>query len=170
MARAYLSIGSNIDPERNVFEALKLLKAEGLEAISTIYRTEPIGKTSQPMFLNCVVRLTTNKRPAELKAALRKMEDGLGRRRTEDRYGPRTIDLDLISYDGIELNEPGLRLPDPEIQTRRFVAIPLFELAPAFTLPGGRPLKGIISAMPESDGMEPEHALTAEIRRTLFPL
>jgi len=165
---AYLSIGSNIDPERNVLEALKSLKAEGLEAVSTVYRTEPVGKTGQPSFLNCVARLNTKRGPAELKAALRRIEDALGRKRTGDRFGPRTIDLDLISYDGIESAGPGLVLPDPDIETRRFVAIPLYELAPSFTLPDGRTLKEIISSMPEKDGMEPEVPLTAEIRRKIF--
>lgn len=166
---AYLSIGSNVDPERNVLEALKALKAEGLEAVSTIYRTEPVGKKDQPDFLNCVARLYTNRAPAELKAALRNIEEVLGRRRTEDRYGPRTIDIDLISYDGIESIEPGLRIPDPDIDKRRFIAVPLYELAPSFILPGNRSLKDIIASMPEKDGMEPERRLTDEARQELFP-
>ncbi len=168
MALAYLSIGSNIDPEKNVFEALKSLKSEGLEAVSTLYRTEPVGKAGQPRFLNCVARLNTGKGPAELKAALKRIEDSLGRMRTGDKFGPRTIDLDLISYDGIESREPGLILPDPEIETRRFIAIPLYELAPSFTLPDGRKLKEMVSAMPEKNGMEAEGRLTAEIRQKIF--
>ena len=99
MSRAFISIGSNIDPGKNVKEALCQLKKQvSIQAISTVYLTAPVSATSQPFFYNCVIEIATQLPPHELKrTVLRRIEDVLGRKRTDDKFAPRTIDLDLLS-------------------------------------------------------------------------
>ena len=138
MARAYIGVGSNIDPEMNIPRALRLLiEAVEVTGISTFYRTAALGDDRQPSFYNGVFAVETALPPRELKfCLLRPLEERLGRRRSEDRYLPRTIDLDLLLYDDLVLNEEDLVLPDPEIARRAFLAVPLCELAPEMILPG----------------------------------
>lgn len=168
MPAAYVGVGSNIDPERNVLEALRLLKPEGLEAVSTVYRTEPVGGRGQPRFLNCAARIRTERPPNELVAVLKRVEGLLGRCRSEDMYAPRTIDLDLIAYEEVELNEDGLVLPDPEIETRPFIAIPLVELAAGnIVMPSGKTIKDIAKGISRGY-MEPLLTYTGRLRLELF--
>lgn len=169
METAYIGAGSNIEPEKNLLEALRLLVPEGLKRVSTVYRTEPVGAPGQPSFYNCVAEVLTVRLPEELKyAVLRQVEEALGRRRDkENKYSPRQIDLDLILYGGLEFSSDGLILPDPDIYTRPFLAIPLFELAPGLVLPGGRGLKELAASL-DAKGMEELGAYTARIRKELF--
>lgn len=138
MARVFIGVGSNISPEGNVRRAISLLADEvSIVGISTFYRTEAEGRPGQPPFLNGVVEVDTDVPPGELKRSiLRRIEDELGRRRTEDKYAPRTIDLDVVIYDDLVLSTGDLVIPDPQIAHRPFLAIPLCELAPGLTLPG----------------------------------
>jgi len=138
MAQAFVAVGSNINPEVNVRAAVRVL-AERVHvvAVSTVYRTEPEGPPGQPPFYNCVIEVTTDIPPHEFKfEVLRPIESELGRKRTSDKYAPRTIDLDLILYNDLVLNTDGLVLPDPDIRNRPFFTVPLAELAPDLTLPG----------------------------------
>lgn len=169
METAYIGAGSNIEPEKNLLEALRHLVPEGLRRISTVYRTEPVGAPGQPLFYNCVAEVFTSRPPKELKyAVLRPIEEALGRRRDrENKYSPRRIDLDLIHYGGFEVNTEGLTLPDPDIYTRPFLAIPLLELAPELVLPGGKALKELAKSL-DVKGMEELAAYTARIRKELF--
>lgn len=169
METAYIGAGSNIEPESNLLEALRLLLPEGLTRVSTVYRTEPVGAPGQPLFYNCVVEVVTSKPPLELKyGALRPIEEALGRKRDKkNRYSPREIDLDLIIYGSLEVNSDGLVLPDPDIYARPFLAIPLFELAPELVLPGERALKELAASL-DTKGMEELAAYTARIRKELF--
>ncbi|MBZ0221006.1 MAG: 2-amino-4-hydroxy-6-hydroxymethyldihydropteridine diphosphokinase [Candidatus Methylomirabilis sp.] len=166
MPSAFVGIGSNLDPEENLRKALRLLSGEGLFALSTIYRTEPLERPEQPKFLNCVAGLRTARLPIELKAELKNIEASLGRVRTDDRYAPRPIDLDLISYEDIRIEEGGLVLPDPEIEARPFIGIPLYELAPHAMTPSGRPLEEVVRSFP-GICMEPLASLTERLRNEL---
>jgi 2-amino-4-hydroxy-6-hydroxymethyldihydropteridine diphosphokinase len=134
---AFIALGSNIDPEKNVVSALDALAERVfLEAISTFYWTEALGECSQPPFLNGACRITTVLPPKGLKYdVLRSIETELGRVRTENRYAPRPIDLDIALYGDCVVNEPGLHIPDPDIRNRPFVAVPLLELDPDLALP-----------------------------------
>ncbi len=128
---AYVAVGSNIDPERNIQEALKaLLASVKVTASSTFYRTEPIGRTDIDAFVNGVWEIRTNRSPLDLKhGILGRIERSLGRRRSADRYSPRTIDLDLILYGEQVIDQPELTIPHPDL-ARDFVWIPLMELRP----------------------------------------
>ena len=150
MARAFIGVGSNINPEDNVRRALRLLaRRVRLVAASTVYRTAAIGRPEQPPFYNCVVEIETAIPPVELKRqVLRGIEAELGRMRADDRYAPRTIDLDLIMYDDL-VSRGDPVLPDPDIERRPFLAAGIAELAPDLMLPGsGRPIAEIAAALP----------------------
>ena len=135
-AVAYVAVGSNVRPERNVPAALRLLarKVEVL-AVSTFYRTAPLSRPDQPYFLNGVLAVRTAGGSRMLKFdVLRPIEAELGRRRAADRDAARTIDLDVVLYGDRVVDEPDLKIPAPDID-RPFVAVPLLELAPDLVLP-----------------------------------
>jgi dihydroneopterin aldolase/2-amino-4-hydroxy-6-hydroxymethyldihydropteridine diphosphokinase len=166
MARAFIGVGSNIEPEANLRRALHRLERVGrVTAISTVYRTEPVGRTSQPQFYNAVIEIATEVPPVALKRELRRIEEDLGRRRTADKYAPRTIDLDLILYDDLVVTADGLTLPDPQIRERPFLAIPLCEVAPDLVLPdSGEPIRQVAAALAQHT-MEPLAEYTALLRK-----
>jgi dihydroneopterin aldolase/2-amino-4-hydroxy-6-hydroxymethyldihydropteridine diphosphokinase len=140
-------MGSNINPEENILKALNLLsKCVKIRDVSTVYLTEPLKQKNQPSYFNCIVKIETDILPTKLKLdVLRMIEAQLGRERTRDKYASRTIDLDLIIYDNIQMNTEQLVLPDPEIQERAFLAVPLFEVEPELLLPGSnKPLKEVV--------------------------
>jgi 2-amino-4-hydroxy-6-hydroxymethyldihydropteridine diphosphokinase len=139
MATAFVGIGSNLgDRESHLRRALDLLTAEdGIEvvAVSRLRETEPVGPVEQGPFLNGAVQVSTELPPRELLERLLDVEQRLGRVRVE-RFGPRTIDLDLLVYGDEVVEEPGLTLPHPRLDERRFALEPLAELAPALVVPG----------------------------------
>lgn len=154
MARAYVSLGSNLDPEANLLRALRLLgQSVRLVALSTVYRTPAEGRPEQPDFYNAVLAIETGLPPRALKyEVLRAVEAALGRRRGPDRYAARPIDLDLLLYDEVVLEEEGLTLPDPDLTRRPFLARPLHELAPTLVLPGsGVKLQEVIDHLSSED-------------------
>ena len=126
---AFIAVGSNIKPEENIVAALKALKrAVRVSASSTFYRTEPLGARAQPTFINGVWQIETALSPAQVRNdALKPIESRLGRLHTGDKFAPRTIDLDLVLYDALVVDEIGLTLPHPDIK-RPFVCGPVFEL------------------------------------------
>ncbi len=144
MKRVFIGVGSNIDPEKNIRRAIALIKEKArITGVSSFYLTEPLtgpGRRSgpgQPPYYNGVLEIEVDLGPVELKnGILRGIEERLGRVRTEDADGPRTIDLDIILYDDLVFEGEGLKLPNPEILERAFVAVPLSELAPEVVLPG----------------------------------
>ena len=166
MPHAFVSIGSNIAPAENVRAAIRHLgQRNRLLAISTVYRTAALERPEQPPYYNCVVKLETGTEPLEMKHQLRQIEEALGRRRTADKYAARTIDLDLIAYDDLTLDTVELKLPDPDILERPFLAVPLWELTPELYLPGlGLPIREIAARLPK-DGMEPLQDYTEQIRK-----
>jgi len=167
MTRAYVGIGSNIDPDENVKKAFRLLsRAVLVTNLSTVYRTDPIERPDQSSYYNCVVELETDQGPEQLKyGVLRIIEEKLGRVRSEDRNAARTIDLDLLLYDDLVLSKDGLTVPDPDILERPFLLIALAEIAPDLRVPGTvLPIRELARSAPRT-GMEPLVAYTEEVRK-----
>jgi 2-amino-4-hydroxy-6-hydroxymethyldihydropteridine diphosphokinase len=139
MKTAYVALGANIgDPTATVlaaFAALANLTDSRVVHTSSLYRTAPVGLINQPDFINAVAMLETGLAPEELLDALFDLEARFGRVR-RDRNGPRTLDLDLLLYDNIELDLPRLTLPHPRLHLRAFVLHPLAEIAPDLAIPG----------------------------------
>ena len=150
MAEAFVGIGSNLgDREGQLRTALKVLAAEdGIEvvAVSELRETEPVGLVEQPRFLNGAVRLSTELSPQELLGRLLAIEQRLGRVRKE-RYGPRTIDLDLLVYGDEVVETPGLTVPHPRLHERRFALEPLAELEPDLVIPGRGPVSTLLAGL-----------------------
>jgi 2-amino-4-hydroxy-6-hydroxymethyldihydropteridine diphosphokinase len=138
---AYVGLGSNLDDPagqvRAGLEALGRLSRTRLVASSALYRSPPMGPADQPDFVNAVAGLMTTLPAHELLAALQAIEDAHGRDRSGPRWGPRTLDLDLLLYGELELQTGTLTLPHPGLAVRAFVLVPLLELAPGLRLPGG---------------------------------
>lgn len=135
---AFIAIGSNLgDRIANVRKAAALV-AGGVNARvlarSSLYETEPWGIREQPSFVNAVIKVETGLSPMELLTHTRSIEAAMGRQR-EQRYGPRTIDLDIIFYDGLVMDEKGLTIPHPRAHERAFVMVPLAEIDPEFVHP-----------------------------------
>ncbi len=166
MARAFVSIGSNINPADNVRDALiALSRYTHVAAVSTVYLTEPETRRDQPAFYNCVVAVDTVLDPGRLKYnVLRRIESDLGRERTSDKHAPRTIDLDLILYDDLMLNAGDLVVPDPELANRAFLIVPLKELAPDLVMPGTSSKVSQLALGLPCDGMQPLEDYTARLK------
>jgi 2-amino-4-hydroxy-6-hydroxymethyldihydropteridine diphosphokinase len=142
MADVYGALGSNLgDRAGNLARARAALAAGPLKpfAASSVYETEPWGPVAQGPYLNQVVRGETGLAPRALLAALAGIEIDLGRdRKREVRFGPRVIDLDILTYDDIRLSEPDLEIPHPRLLERAFVLVPLAEIAPELIVNGVR--------------------------------
>jgi 2-amino-4-hydroxy-6-hydroxymethyldihydropteridine diphosphokinase len=137
-ATAYIALGANLDDrERHLQSAIAALRQlTTVVAISSFYETAPVGLVEQPDFLNAVVALRTWLPPQELMNALLHIEQQHGRDRSVSvPKGPRTLDLDLLSYDDLVLETPALTLPHPALAERRFVLVPLVEIAPQWRHP-----------------------------------
>jgi 2-amino-4-hydroxy-6-hydroxymethyldihydropteridine diphosphokinase len=150
MATAFVGIGSNLgDREAHLRRSLDLLAAEeGIDvvAVSALRETEPVGPIEQGPFLNGAVQVSTDLPPQELLERLLDVEQQLGRVRRE-RFGPRTIDLDLLLYGDEIVEEPGLTLPHPRLHERRFALEPLAELAPSLVVPGHGPVSALLAKL-----------------------
>jgi 2-amino-4-hydroxy-6-hydroxymethyldihydropteridine diphosphokinase len=152
--RAFIGVGANLgDRAETIARALELLgEQDGIDvvAVSTLRDTDPVGLLEQPRFLNGAVAVETELAPRELLERLLAVELALGRTREGVRFGPRTIDLDLLVYGDVELAEPGLTIPHPRLAERRFALEPLAELDAELVVPGrGRVsdlLRGLQSA------------------------
>jgi len=146
--KAYVGLGSNLgDREATIRRAVELLgERPGVEvvAVSTLRDTDPVGYEDQPRFLNGAVALEVDLPPRALLEELLAVERELGRDRPQEtRWGPRTIDLDLLLYGEEAVDEPGLTVPHPRLAERQFVLEPLYELAPELTLPDGRTVRDL---------------------------
>jgi 2-amino-4-hydroxy-6-hydroxymethyldihydropteridine diphosphokinase len=163
---AYIGVGSNVEPHRNIPRALEALRERAaVTGTSAFYVTPPVNRPEQDDYVNGVWRVETETLPRTFKReVLRAVEDDLERVRSDDPYAPRTIDLDLLLYGDRVMNIPELTLPDPDIRTRPFVAVPLLELAPGLVLPGtGTPLADLARTM-DRGGLREDAELTARLR------
>ena len=152
---AYVGIGSNLgDPVAQVtlaFDALARIADTQLVARSPLYRSRPLGPSDQPDYVNGAAALSTRLAPSALLDALRAIEDAYGRRRTGPRWGPRTLDLDLLLHGDSVLTTERLTLPHPGLTERNFVVYPLVDIAPALVLPDGRRLADIRDELGDED-------------------
>ncbi len=146
-----MGLGGNIGDRRGYLErALALLAEEpGVEvvAVSSFRETDPVGYLDQPPFLNAACAVETELPPRELLERLLAIERRLGRERAGPRFGPRTIDLDLLLYGDAVVEEPDLTVPHPRLAERRFTLEPLAELDPALALPGGRRVRDLLAPL-----------------------
>ncbi len=146
---AYVGIGSNLgDRLENLWEAVRqLARTRGVRFLrsSSVYETSPVGGPKQDDFLNAVVEISTELEPHALLEALQRIENDLGRVRAE-RFGPRTIDLDLLLYGDEAIDDPDLIVPHPRMRDRAFVVVPLMELGAGDALPNGRRLQPVADA------------------------
>jgi 2-amino-4-hydroxy-6-hydroxymethyldihydropteridine diphosphokinase len=148
MPRAYVGLGSNLGDRQATLRAAvaELDAADGVEVVgvSSFVDTEPVGYTDQPRFLNGAAALETDLEPRELLRLLLRIEAGFGRDRAAvPAGGPRTLDLDLLLYDGRRIDEEDLQIPHPRLHERAFVLDPLSELDPRLEVPG----KGTVEAL-----------------------
>lgn len=144
--RCFLGLGTNLGDRLATLQAAvdRLDETSGVRVVrsSRVYETAPVGGPAQPDFLNAVVQVETDLSPRDVLAACLAVEEGLGRVRTE-RWGPRTIDIDVLTYGHEAIAEPGLDIPHPRMHERGFVLAPLLELAADPPLPGGRRVSGL---------------------------
>jgi 2-amino-4-hydroxy-6-hydroxymethyldihydropteridine diphosphokinase len=135
MAEAFIALGGNVGDVRSTFDRAIAMLCDGaavrLTARSSDYRTPPWGMTEQPAFVNAVIAVATSLPPRDLLARAQACEHALGRdRQSEQRWGPRAIDLDILAYGDLVVRDPDLTLPHPQMFARAFVLVPLAEIAP----------------------------------------
>ena len=150
MARAVIALGANLGDARGALEgavtALKSTPGVALTAESSVYVTAPVGGVEQPDYLNAVVLAETSLSPRELLDRLHGIENDWQRTR-EVRWGPRTLDLDLIEYEGASSDDPILTLPHPRAHERAFVLVPWLEADPRAELTGFGPVAGLVPGL-----------------------
>ena len=151
MRTGYLGLGSNVgDRREHLRAAVAALPEHGVEveAISSIYETEPVGEVlDQPDFLNAAIRIRTELEPEPLLEVCKAIEVEQGRMVAASRHSPRPLDIDLLLLGDLELSSERLTLPHPEVTSRRFVLAPLLELDPELALPGGTRLADALAAL-----------------------
>lgn len=151
MTEAFIALGSNLGDARGqvlgAFAALDRLPQTRLLARSPLFLTPPWGVLDQPAFINAVARVDTTLSPHALLDALLGIERAAGRVRDGERWGPRTLDLDLLHLDGVTLSDERLTLPHPRIADRAFVLLPLHALAPDLYLPGQGRVADLLAAV-----------------------
>lgn len=152
MERAYIGLGSNLatplEQLRSALAALAALPQSSLCAQSSFYASDPLGPADQPRYVNAVAALDTELSPLTLLDALQRIELEQGRTRKAERWGPRTLDLDILLFGERQLDEERLRVPHYHMHARAFVLYPLAEIAPQLRLPDGRALGELLAACP----------------------
>lgn len=158
MTPVFVGLGSNQGASRDLLsESVRRAEAAvpgHLAAVSSLYRTEPVGYTQQADFFNAVAMFLGEPLPETWLQRLLSVEAGLGRRRDGPRWGPRRVDLDLLAVGALTLATPDLILPHPRLRERRFVLTPWAEIAPDFTLPDGWSIGGLERACPDGARVE----------------
>jgi 2-amino-4-hydroxy-6-hydroxymethyldihydropteridine diphosphokinase len=149
---AYIGVGSNLespaDQVRSAISAIGRYRDTRLVLSSPQYRSSPMGPQDQPDFINAVVAVLTRLEPAALFGLMRQTEREHGRDRSSGHWGPRTLDLDLLSYASVELATEELTLPHPGIADRNFVLLPWSDIAPHYKVPGLLPVARLAEDMP----------------------
>jgi 2-amino-4-hydroxy-6-hydroxymethyldihydropteridine diphosphokinase len=151
---AYIGLGSNLDdPEeqlRRAVSSLQQLPDTIIVRVSSFYRTKPVGPEGQPDYINAVVLLHTGLSARQLLEHMQAIENDHGRIRNT-RWGPRTLDLDLLLYDSDIIKEDDLTVPHPEMHKRGFVLFPLYEIAPEISIPGYGPVTDLLQSVNAGD-------------------
>jgi 2-amino-4-hydroxy-6-hydroxymethyldihydropteridine diphosphokinase len=152
MERVYIGLGSNLAEPlqqlRSALAALAALPHSRLLASSSFYASDPLGPTDQPRYVNAVAMLDSDLQPHSLLDALQRIELEQGRTRKAERWGPRTLDLDILLFGARILDDARLQVPHYHMHARPFVLYPLAELAPELRLPDGRALSELLAACP----------------------
>ena len=152
MERAYIALGSNLETPveqlRAARRAIADLPLSSLNAVSSFYASDPLGPPDQPRFVNAVAALDTELGPLDLLDALQRIEREQGRVRKAERWGPRTLDLDILLFGERRLASERLTVPHYHMHARAFVLYPLAEIAPGLRLPNGRQLQELLDACP----------------------
>lgn len=160
--RVVLSVGSNLGDRLGTLQgcvhAISGLPETDVLAVSPVYETAPVGGPAQPDYLNAVLIVATGLPPQDLLAATQHIEAGFGRTRAE-RFGPRTLDIDIIGYDKQISDDPVLTLPHPRAYERAFVLAPWHDLDPAACLPGRGPVAALLAGLGR-DGVRRQPDLT----------
>jgi 2-amino-4-hydroxy-6-hydroxymethyldihydropteridine diphosphokinase len=150
---AFIALGANLrDPEQQVqaaVEELAMLRDTRLMGVSSLYRSAPVGYLDQPEFVNAVAAIETALVPRALLDALLAIERSYGRVR-QFPNAPRTLDLDIVLYGDLEVDEPGLTIPHPRMHERAFVVVPLAEIAPEIVVPGRGPVRDLLAGLDAS--------------------
>ncbi|MFD2628029.1 2-amino-4-hydroxy-6-hydroxymethyldihydropteridine diphosphokinase [Oceanobacillus kapialis] len=167
MNTVFLALGTNIEPrERYLKDALRLLDAYSeitIDQVSSIYETAPVGYTDQADFLNMVVQVHTSFSSERLLGTCQEIEKQLGRKR-DIRFGPRTIDLDILLYNQENIKTEQLIIPHPRMHERAFVLIPLREIAPTAMIPSlGKRVGELINELPETDIKDVQRWMRSEL-------
>ena len=168
MTLAYIGLGANLDDPgeqlARAVAAIDALEQSTIEALSGVYHSPPMGPQDQPDYLNAVLALTTTMSPSTLLAALQVIEDAQGRQRTE-RWGARTLDLDILLFGNQVVALPDLQIPHPGLTQRDFVLLPLLEIAgPNLVLPGGEELGTLVAGCREGTLQRTSQQLDRYIR------
>ncbi len=164
--QAVISLGSNIEPERHLPLAVGRLHTLGrVLAVSAAYRNPAVGPEGQPDFVNAALLIETDHPPKEMQRALRQIETHLGRRRTPDKHAPRVIDLDLVLYGSHVVEEGSLRLPDPDLLERAYLAVLAAEVAPGMRHPiTGERMAALAERLSVTARLRIDDAITALLR------
>lgn len=154
MAQVFIALGANLsDPLTTLQQAVTTLQehpALRAVAISSFYRSKPMGPQNQPDYVNAVAQFETDLSPLALLDTMQNIEQQYGRQRLQH-WGPRTLDLDILLYDQRVIQEPRLTIPHPGLTVRDFVLVPLAELAPHLILPDGRSINALLASMIDHD-------------------
>lgn len=139
--QAFIGVGSNVGDRvsfvRDAVEELRGAPGVHLDAVSSLYETSPLGGPPQRSYINLVVKIATTLDPRALLELCLSIEQRLGREASAIRWGPRVVDLDILTYDAEKISEPDLEIPHPRMTERRFVLVPLLEIAPDLADPWG---------------------------------
>lgn len=158
MTRAYIALGSNqaspLEQVTSALEALTALPESQVIAISSFYRTPPLGPADQPDYLNAAVAIETALKPEVLLSYTQKIEREHGRVRKAERWGPRTLDLDIMLFGDVIIRTPDLIIPHYDMANRAFMLIPLLDISPACTFPDGQPVIEVLARLSQ-DGITP---------------
>ena len=153
MTRAYVGIGSNVGDRvdfcRAAVDELRATGAIQVEEVSSLYETTPVGGPPQRSFVNLVARLDVALEPRALLEVCKEIEHRIGREPSDIRWGPRVVDIDILTYGDEKVSEPELEIPHPRLTQRRFVLVPLLEIDPGATDPWGTPYA---DALDEAEG------------------
>jgi 2-amino-4-hydroxy-6-hydroxymethyldihydropteridine diphosphokinase len=159
MTTAFVALGANLGDRlatvEAAVEAIDDLDEVAVDDVSGVYETLPVGGPEQDPYLNAVVRIDTDLAPHDLLGELQLIETAFGRNRSvEERWGPRTLDLDILLFGAEELDTPDLVVPHPRLRERAFALVPLMEVFPGGTLPDGTRLSQLVAALAPMEGIE----------------